>query len=172
MWESFQPQPDRINPTALADLRTVCDIAAELGLKLEPTFFTGHMSGPNWAPDWLISRRPRRRRERQIVSLTRPSVAEHACYNIYTEPFVLEAEERQLRTICRELRDHPAIWAWSLGNEPDLFASRPMPRRGKKWVDRMTRTIKSEDANHPVLIGLHTASLDGDVVFASIRLRR
>ena len=48
LWESFQPTPTMVSSKALADLRTVCDIAAELGLKLQPTFFTGHMSGPNW----------------------------------------------------------------------------------------------------------------------------
>ncbi|HEY8747729.1 MAG TPA: hypothetical protein VIM11_07135 [Tepidisphaeraceae bacterium] len=165
LWESFQPQADRINPKAVGDLRTVCDIAAELGLKIEPTFFTGHMSGPNWAPDWLLSRRPRRRGEREIVSLTRHASSPNAIFDIYAEPFVLEAEERQLRAICRELRDHPAIWAWSLGNEPDLFAQPVGSDVGMKWVDRMTRAIKAEDPNHPVLIGLHTASLDGDVGF-------
>src|SRR5436305_10517592 len=33
LWESFQPTPTTVNPTALRDLRTVCDIAAETGLK-------------------------------------------------------------------------------------------------------------------------------------------
>src|SRR5882724_10393073 len=103
LWESFQPQPDRINTQAVGDLRRVCDIAAELGLKVEPTFFTGHMSGPNWAPDWLLSGRPRRRGEREVVSLTRHGPADRGIYDIYTEAFVLEAEERQVRAVCREL---------------------------------------------------------------------
>src|SRR5258708_6655888 len=81
LWESFQPQPDRINAGALASLRSVCDIAAESSLKVEPTFFTGHMSGPNWAPDWLISGRPRRRYEREIVALARHTSASHTIYN-------------------------------------------------------------------------------------------
>jgi len=165
LWESFQPQPDRINPGAIADLRTVCDIAAELGLRIVPTFFTGHMSGPNWAPDWLLSGRPRRRGERDVVSLTRHVPATNGIYDIYTEAFVLEAEERQLRAVCRELKDHPAVWAWSLGNEPDLFCQPVSSDAGSTWVDRMARVIKAEDPNHPVLIGLHTASLDGDVGF-------
>ena len=29
LWESFQPNPDRIDSKALSDLRTVCDVAAE-----------------------------------------------------------------------------------------------------------------------------------------------
>ena len=134
LWESFQPRPNQISTEALADLRTVADIAAELGLKLEPTFFTGHMSGPNWAPDWLINpRRPRGIGERPLVSLSRPTGSPHTIFNIYTEPFVVEAEELQLRTICAALCDHPALWAWSLGNEPDLFCRPPTAGAGTAW---------------------------------------
>jgi endo-1,4-beta-mannosidase len=99
------------------------------------------------------------------VSLTRHTGSTHSIYNIYTEPFVIEAEELQLRTVCGELRDHPAIWAWSLGNEPDLFCQPTSAEIGTRWVERMTRTIKSVDPDHPVLIGLHAASLDRDVGF-------
>ena len=119
LWDDFQPAPEAVDPRMLANLGTVCDIAAESGLRLDVTFFTGHMSGPNWAPDWLISPRPRQPEERQLVSLTRHTGSPKTIYNIYTEPFVIEAAELQLRTVCKELRDHPAIWAWSLGNEPD-----------------------------------------------------
>lgn len=163
LWESFQPSPDRVDPKALTDLRTVCDIAAENGLKLQPTFFTGHMSGPNWAPDWLLSRRPLQKGERQIVSLRRPTGSPNTIYNVYTEPFVVDAEKLQLRTVCGALKDHPAVWAYSLGNEPDLFCRPPDAPTGRRWVAEMVRTIKSVDPLRPVLIGLHTASIDGDV---------
>jgi endo-1,4-beta-mannosidase len=164
LWESFQPQPDRVDGTAVANLRTVADIAAENGLLLEPTFFTGHMSGPNWAPDWLLDpAHPLRPGDRQVVSLGRPSAARHDIYNPYVEPFVLDAERLQLRTICSALRDHPAIWAWSLGNEPDLFAQPPTAADGGAWMQSMVATIREIDADHPVLIGLHGASVHADV---------
>src|SRR3954453_18771430 len=116
LWESFQPTPQSVSPTALRDLRTVCDIAAETGLLLQPTFFTGHMSGPNWAPDWLLSDQPRRKNELRLVNLPRSTASPNTIHNVYMTPFVIEAEKLQLRTICKELRDLPAIWAWSLGN--------------------------------------------------------
>lgn len=165
LWESFQPAPDRLDQRALENLRVVCDIAAEAGLKLEPTFFTGHMSGPNWAPDWLLSVGRRSDHERQLVSLTRHTGSPHTIHNVYTEPFVIDAEELQLRTVCSAMRDHPAIWAWSLGNEPDLFCQPPTPEAGRRWVERMVRTIKSVDPDHPVLIGLHAAALEYEVNF-------
>jgi endo-1,4-beta-mannosidase len=164
LWESFQPRPDIISSSALSDLRIVCDIAAELGLKLQPTFFTGHMSGPNWVPPWLIDpNRPIVAGERQVVSLGRRSGWRNNIYNTYSEPHVIEAEDLQLKTICGELRDHPAIWGWSLGNEPDLFCRAPDAMTGRNWVAARTATIKSADPNHPVLIGLHSASIDYDV---------
>jgi endo-1,4-beta-mannosidase len=163
LWESFQPSPDRVDAKAVGDLRTVCDIAAERGLKLQPTFFTGHMSGPNWAPDWLLSDRPIQKGERQIISLRRRTGSPTTIYNTYTEPFVIEAEKRQLTTVCGALKDHPAVWAYSLGNEPDLFCRPPDAASGRQWVAEMVRAIKSADPNRPVLIGLHTASIDGDV---------
>ncbi|HWE04060.1 MAG TPA: hypothetical protein VG326_16765 [Tepidisphaeraceae bacterium] len=163
LWESFQPAPTRIDSRALGDLRTVCDIAAERGLKLQPTFFTGHMSGPNWAPDWLLSKNPIQPGDRQVVSLTRNSGSPTQIHNVYTEPFVIDAQDLQLRTVCGELKDHPAIWAWSLGNEPDLFCRPPDAQTGTKWVADRIATIKSVDPHHPALIGLHSASLDGDV---------
>jgi endo-1,4-beta-mannosidase len=162
LWESFQPAPDRIDAKALGHLRQVCDVAAELGLQLQPTFFTGHMSGPNWAPDWLLASEPRLPMDRPLVTLTRSTGADATLYNVYTEPFVIEAEKRQLTAVCGELRDHPAIWGWSLGNEPDLFCLPPDAAAGRRWVREMTQTIRAVDPHHPVLIGLHTPSFDRD----------
>src|SRR5450759_2693500 len=122
LWESFQPAPDRVSVGAFRDLRTVCDVAAETDLQVQVTFFTGHMSGPNWAPAWLLDRgRPARPGDRQLVSLTVPGREPHPIHDMYTTPFVVQAEDLLLRAVCSELRDHPAVWAWSLGNEPDLF---------------------------------------------------
>jgi endo-1,4-beta-mannosidase len=164
LWESFQPRPDAVDPVAVANLRAVADIAVEASLRLEPTFFTGHMSGPNWAPDWLLDpRRPLRPGDRQVVSLGQPRGFASDIHNPYVEPFVLDAERLQLRTVCAELRDHPAIWAWSLGNEADLFARPPNSAAGRAWMREMAATIREVDPEHPVLIGLHGASVHADV---------
>ena len=164
LWESFQPRPDEVSAEAVGHLRTVADLAADAGLLLEPTFFTGHMSGPNWAPDWLLDpSRPLRPGGRQVVSLGRRHAAAHDIHDPYQTPFVLEAERLQLRTVCAALRDHPALWAWSLGNEPDLFARPATADVGRAWMADMTHAIHEVDPDHPVLIGLHGASIHGDV---------
>jgi endo-1,4-beta-mannosidase len=166
LWESFQPAPNRVSADALRDLETVCDIAAELGLQLEVTFFTGHMSGPNWAPPWLIDRsRPLRPDDRQVVNLGNPTGETCTIHDIYLTPFVVEAEDLLLRAVCEALMDHPAVWAWSLGNEPDLFCQPRDARTGRTWVRGRTAAIRAVDPHRPVLAGLHGASLETDVGF-------
>src|SRR5262245_54886775 len=54
LWEDWQPVPGTVATEPLKNFETVCDIAADLGLKLDITSFTGHMSGPNWAPGWML----------------------------------------------------------------------------------------------------------------------
>jgi endo-1,4-beta-mannosidase len=166
LWESFQPTPDQVDADALRHLRTVCDIAADLGLLIQVTFFTGHMSGPNWAPSWLIDRSRRRAPgDRQLVGLTRPQSSEHPIFDLFTTAAVVDAEDRLLRAVCTELRDHPGVWAWSLGNEPDLFCRPADPPAGRTWVRERVAVIKAIDPSRPVLIGLHSASLETDVGF-------
>jgi endo-1,4-beta-mannosidase len=164
LWESFQPRAETVDTGALGRLRTVCDLAAERALRLQPTFFTGHMSGPNWAPDWLLDPGRRLRPgDRQVVSLDRPRGVELAVRNPYTDPVVIAAEDLLLRTVCGELSDHPAIWAWSLGNEPDLVAQPPSSDVGRRWVADRVATIRAAGDRRPVTIGLHAASVHANV---------
>jgi endo-1,4-beta-mannosidase len=50
LWDDFQPEPGTVSVEAVRHLVEVADVAADLGLALDVTFFTGHMSGTNWAP--------------------------------------------------------------------------------------------------------------------------
>jgi len=81
---------------------------------------------------------------------------------MYTDPVALDAERLLLRTIVRTYKQHPAIWAWNLGNEPDLFALPPDAAHGSAWVREMTALIKSLHPDHPITCGLHVDSLSND----------
>lgn len=161
LWDDWQPAPDRVHRPALDNLRRVCDLAADRGLSLDVTFFTGHMSGPNWVPGWLLapgtSMPPG---VRQVVSGGR--VVDCGYRNPFVDPVAREAAERLLRAVVGELRDHPALALWNLGNEPDLFARPPHAAAGREWVRRMAGVIRSLDSHHPVTCGLHMASLVED----------
>ncbi len=158
LWEDWQPTPHQVNPTMLDRLGVVCDIAAELGLKLDVTFFTGHMSGPSWTPAWMLWRdRPKPERVRQVVS--GGEIVDCDYRNPYHDPLVLAAAELLLQSVIERFHDHPAIGMWNLGNEPDLFAWPDDAASGRAWVRRMTGVIKDIDPVHPVTCGLHADSL-------------
>jgi endo-1,4-beta-mannosidase len=159
LWDDFQPTPDAVSTERMRDLETVCDIAAETGLGLDVTFFTGHMSGPNWSPRWLLEPKGTIPSPgiRQVVS--RGEIVEGGYRNPFHDPVALDAERLLLRTVVSTLKNHPAIWMWNLGNEPDLFAWPHTHEAGHAWVREMVGLIKEIDPAHLVTCGLHSASL-------------
>ena len=74
---------------------------------------------------------------------------------------------RHAEAIVTNLKDHNAILAWDIKNEPDLdFNS-----RGKQnviaWLEHMSLIIKSIDKKHPITIGwsnIESASILKDVI--------
>ncbi len=156
LWDDWQPTPDTVSAECLKNFGTVCDIAAEHNLGLDVTFFTGHMSGPNWAPGWMLEG-PKPDWVRQLVS--GGQVVDSGYRNYFTDPEGWAAQRLLLQTVVSRYKDHPAIWMWNLGNEPDLFAVAPTQAVGRAWVNEMTQLIKSIDPVHPVTCGLHVASL-------------
>ena len=159
MWDDFQPTPDTVSSERLGSLRTVADCAAEQGLGLDVTFFVGHASGPNWPPRWLIGE--------PIVTTERPMVSDEqlmdsAYRNFFSDRSALAAEQLLLTTVVSELRDHPGVWMWNLGNEPDLFAWPADHEAGRAWVREMVTLIHGLDPSRPVTCGLHMDSLCRD----------
>lgn len=159
LWDDWQPDPYTVSATCLNNLVKVADIAASRNLGLDVTFFTGHMSGPNWSPAWMLDKNvpPPSPHLKQLVSGGK--IVEGAYLNQFTDPTCLAAEKLLLKTVVSTLKDHPAIWMWNLGNEPDLFAWAPDPATGRNWVKDMTALIKDIDPVHAVTCGLHAASL-------------
>ena len=164
LWDDFQPDPDSVNKDALANLIKVADIAAENGLGLDVTFFTGHMSGPNWSPRWLLGGDlpPQAHRHWLKDVVSAGSITDKGYRNMFHDETALRASRLLLQTVVGALKDHPAIWMWNLGNEPDLFAWPNTSDEGATWVKEMTALIKSIDPKHPVTIGLHGDGLHRD----------
>jgi endo-1,4-beta-mannosidase len=161
LWDDFQPDPRSVSAAALRDLVTVADLAADFSLGLDVTFFTGHMSGPNWAPRWLLDGPlPHHPWIQGVVSAGK--LTDRGYRNMFHDPLALDAEELLLRETVGALHDHPGVWIWSLGNEPDLFAWPESAAAGRDWIRRMTGQIQAIDDRHPVTCGLHGASLSED----------
>jgi endo-1,4-beta-mannosidase len=164
LWDDFQPDPNSVSKEAVDNLVTVANIAAEINLGLDVTFFTGHMSGPNWSPRWLLGGNlpPAAHQHwlRDVVSAGKKT--DQGYRNMFHDEMALNAERLLLRTVVSALKDHPGLWMWNLGNEPDLFAWPNSSDEGAAWVKEMVGLIKSIDPNHPVTIGLHSDGLHRD----------
>jgi endo-1,4-beta-mannosidase len=163
LWDDWQPDPDSVAAGCLDNFGTVCDLASERGLGLDVTFFTGHMSGPNWAPAWLLDASAPSYPSphvRQVISSGAITALPYR--NMFHDPTAIDAERTLLSTVVGEYAGHEAIWMWNLGNEPDLFAHPVDSDSGAAWVREMTSVIKGLDDIHPVTTGLHTASLFED----------
>lgn len=161
LWEDFQPAPDRVSSRTLDHLMTVAGAAADRGLGLDVTFFTGHMSGPNWAPGWLLDRdAPPAPDGRTVISGGRPVSSGYR--NPYVDPVAVKAERVLLNAVVGALHDHPGVWMWNLGNEPDLFGLPPSDAAGATWVASITETIRDLDQSRPITIGLHLPSLESN----------
>lgn len=159
LWDDWQPTPVDVPLRRLAELESVCDAAAERGLGLDVTFFVGHMSGPNWAPEWLLSADAEHPSPHVRQVITRGSIVGGSYRNMFSDPMAITAQRTLLRTVVGNFRDHDGIWMWNLGNEPDLFALPASPHDGRRWVAEMRGLIRDIDPVHPVTCGLHVASL-------------
>ncbi len=164
LWDDFQPEPTSVAKDKLDHLMKVADIAAETGLGIDLTFFTGHMSGPNWSPRWLLGGElpPAVHSDwlRDVVSAGNKTNMGYR--NMFHDEMALDASRLLLKTVVGELKEHPGIWMWNLGNEPDLFAWPYSSDEGAAWVKEMVGLIKSIDPHHPVTIGLHGDGLHRD----------
>ena len=165
LWDDFQPAPDTVSRERLAELERLCDLAERHGLGLAVTFFTGHMSGPNWAPRWSLlppgqGARPGLRPPVVVMSGGEPVDAGYR--DPYQDPMMRRAEELLVTEVVTALRDHPAPRLWSLGNEPDLFAWPASAAAGRAWVRDIAALIRRLDPSRPVTCGLHVASLVED----------
>src|SRR5579862_1062981 len=114
MWDDFQPEATRMDEQMMRRFDSVMDAIADAGLKAMPTFFTGHMSGVNFLPEWVLdpARPPGRFRTfgRGIRELG------HSAGNFYVNP-LLEALRLHVRAIGVRARGHEALYLWDLGNE-------------------------------------------------------
>ena len=157
LWEDFQPEPATVNPKMLARLTQVADVAAAAGLTIMPTLFTGHMSGVDWIPAWALGGTDRDERFR-VVSGGR--VVEAKLRNWYSDPEMLEAQAFLAGKAATALAGHEALLAWDLGNENSNCVTPPDAVRGRRWLGRMTESIRAADPTALITIGIHMEDLE------------
>ena len=156
-WDDFQPQAGVIDERMLRRLDAVMDAFGDAGLLTMPTFFTGHMSGVNWLPDWTLDPATPHGRFRTFTG-TRESG--FGIGDFYTGA-LLEAQRLQVRTVGARYRNHPALWMWDLGNEFSNLREPRTPADAAAWSRTLANDlIETSDAG--VTAGTHGEDITRD----------
>lgn len=157
-WEDFQPEPDRVDPSALARLVRVADLAAARDLALIPTLFTGHMSGANWLPRWATEAGEGGR----FPIVIDDAYAHARARNWYSDDAVMRAQVLLAGEAANALRGHPAVWAWDLGNENSNVCVPATRDQARAWLANINAALRSADPACRVTVGLHMEDLEQD----------
>jgi endo-1,4-beta-mannosidase len=158
MWEAFQPQPNAMDGDALRRFDALMERIAGAGLQAMPTLFCGHMSGVNWLPGWSLERETTHGRFRTISG---GATVERAIGDFYADPELLRAQVFFARRVGERMRDHPALFAWDLGNEFSNLR-RPATREdAAEWSLRLTEALL-EASGVGATAGMHGEDLDQD----------
>lgn len=158
-WEDFQPSPETVDREMLGRLVAVADLAAEFGLALIPTLFTGHMSGVNWIPAWALGGSAGDDRFRVV---SRGAIAEGGLRNWYSDPAVADAQALLAAEAAAALAGHEALWAWDLGNENSNCVIPATAATARAWLARLTSAIRDADESALLTVGLHMEDLEED----------
>lgn len=126
--------PYYLDSGAMARFRFFCDTCKRYNVKLMVSLVTGWMSGRLFFPRALEGR------------------------NLLTDPLALMWEGRFARAFVRAMKDHPAIFAWDLGNECNCMGMVAKPQEAWNWLNTISSAIRLEDASRPVVSGMHSQS--------------
>jgi endo-1,4-beta-mannosidase len=154
-WEDFQLAPERVSERALADLGIVLDTARAVGIKVMPTFFTGHMSGINWWPRWALTDRED---AAGMLRVTDGEFTTRLGRDPYADPFMLAAECRLIAAVCGRYGAHPAVYSWNFSNEPDLFFVPRQYSDSARWNQMLAAEVRKY-SQLPVSAGMHMPAL-------------
>ncbi len=115
--------------------RFMCDVARKHDVKLVVGLITGWMSGRLFVPPAFEAK------------------------NVLTDAEVMTWQTRFVRHFVREMKDHPAIAGWDLGNECNCMAWKDIgAAESWLWMNTIASAIRLEDPTRPVVSGMHGCS--------------
>jgi len=118
-------------PEMMARFRLVVDLAAKHGLQIAVSLLNGWMSGRLFVPPGLAGR------------------------ELLTDPEAIHWETRYVRHFVRAMKDHPAIVAWSPGNECNCMGHATR-HQAWLWMNTIVNAIRAEDPVRPITSGMHS----------------
>jgi endo-1,4-beta-mannosidase len=159
LWEDFQPEPQKVSIQSIDRLVTVIEMGYEKGLRFVVTFFTGHMSGVNFLPPWMIEPD---NGEFRFSIFSEGRKRKGKVLNFYSDREIQKAQKLLLREVSEALKGHPALWAWDLGNEPSNLVLPNSKEEAERWLEEMVSELKKRGESILVTLGLHQEDLEED----------
>ena len=69
----------------------------------------------------------------------------------YSDSAKISTQRERIRQLVFQLKEHPAIWLWAIGNEPTIFSPREQRETVWKEVNKLAEMVHSLDPDHPVI---------------------
>lgn len=126
--------PVCMEPEMMKRFRFLCDTAEKNGIKLVVGLLTGWMSGRLFVPPALETK------------------------NVLKDPEAIQWEVRFVRYFVKEMKDHPAIAGWDLGNECNCMGHLDSAAEAWNWMNIIASAIRLEDRTRPIVSGMHSIS--------------
>lgn len=139
--ESFIDDPldpeQLIDPVCFAHFDRLLDIAQEHGISLVIGLITGWMSGRQFYPPMLEGK------------------------NLLTDPSAIYLELKFIDYFVTRYKNHPAIVAWSPGNECNTLGEVNNHKQAWLWLSTITNAIRKNDPSRPIIAGMHGLTATG-----------
>ncbi|HEY3322113.1 MAG TPA: hypothetical protein VGP72_16730 [Planctomycetota bacterium] len=116
VWPSFQPNPGWVSPAHLDRLSQLMLLAADRGLDIQVSAFTGWLSGFAFKPPF------------------------HEKERFYSSAKMWAAQELYVRELSKTLMPHKNFFGFDLGNEMNCCWSAPCAE-GDAWMNRVLRLM-------------------------------
>lgn len=123
LWPILQPNRTLIRAEAIADVRAVVDVAAEVGLDVTVDVIQGHLSSFDFVPAWLTTWHDT---------------------NMFTDEHAVAAQVALVEALGTALADAPNFLGLTLGNETNQFST-PLhafrwpttPEQAQNWLETL-----------------------------------
>ena len=121
-----------VDETMLERMEQLLDFAHARNLTVDVALITGWMSGELFAPPAFAGR------------------------DLLTDPLVLYWQTVLIHAVVGRFKAHPAIAAWSPGNETNCMQKLHSRAEAAHWMRSIADAIRTEDPVHPITSGMHS----------------
>ncbi len=129
---------DGIDSLMMDRFEKLLDIAQKYDLLVVPALITGWMSGRLFVPPALEGK------------------------NLICDPAAIRWEVRFVRAFARRFKNHPAVYAWCLGNECNCMSPVESKEQANLWMQSISDALRGIDNTRPVLSGMHSQYCPGE----------